>query len=189
MTKVNNYPIEDCAKAVQPYVDAGCHFNQKFTCAKCGTRQTMAKADTWFKTGNCEECDYLTDITQTGCNYLLHGRFDIIDRVRREQLKTPHVIRVVAFANGIPCPIAGQWLKSFDFNAHSGRGSGEFVADWRKAKEFESQADALAYWNTVSTVRPIREDSRPNKPLTATTCEIETLAQARRWEQSQKRNR
>jgi hypothetical protein len=183
MSKSLDYPIEECAKAMQPFLDAGCHFHQKFTCEKCGTRQTIAKADQWFATGSCEACEHVTDIRKRGCNYLLAGPPGVIAAVKYANAKIPHVIRVVAFANGAPCSIAGQWLKSFDFNASNGVGSGEFTDNWRKAKRFESQADAVAYWNTVATVRPLRADGLPNKPLTATTCQIESEQQARKWAQ------
>lgn len=187
--KHNDYPIEECATAMQPFLDAGCHFHQKFSCEKCGSRQTIAKADQWFATGACEECGHITDIRKRGCNYMLAGPPAVIDAVRRAHAKIPHVIRAVAFANGAPCSIAGQWLKSFDFNADGGRGYGEFTDNWRKAKTFESQAEAVNYWNTMSTVRPIRKDGLPNKPLTATTCEIETVKQARQFEQAARRGR
>jgi hypothetical protein len=87
----------------------------------------------------------------------------------------PAVIRVIAFANGVPCPIAGQYLESFDFNAYRGRGFGTFVIDPRQAKHFASKAAAMVYWRTVSSKYPVRADGQPNRPLTATTCEIVDL--------------
>lgn len=86
------------------------------------------------------------------------------------------VMRVIAFASGGNCPIAGQYLKSFDFNAHQGIGYGEFTKDIEQAKRFEGLSEALAYWNTVSDKYPIRwYDGRPNKPLTATTVTFDTV--------------
>jgi hypothetical protein len=86
-----------------------------------------------------------------------------------------YVIKVVEFSNGLPCPIAGQWLHSFDFEHSEGRGFGVFTKDITEAKTFESLEAALKFWNTVSAVNPLRPDGRPNKPLTATTCEIEKV--------------
>lgn len=173
MTKPTDYPIETCARDVKPYVEAGCHFHQKWTCAKCRSRQTMDDEDIFHATGRCEACGYITDITVTGCNYMLHGPTEVIMNVRRANAQVPHVIRAEAFANGVPCPIAGQWLKSFDFEYDNGRGDGTFTNDPRKAMVFESQRHAEDYWNTVPKCRPYRTDGLPNKPLTSTTCVIE----------------
>lgn len=86
-----------------------------------------------------------------------------------------HVIRMQGFANGAPCPHAGQYLKSFDFDAHDGRGHGEFCAKPRHAKIFPSAVAALEFWRTTSTVKPLREDGEPNRPLTAANVSIEEI--------------
>jgi hypothetical protein len=85
------------------------------------------------------------------------------------------VLQVVEFANGAPCPIAGQYLKSFDFNAHRGRGYGYFTRDIREAMTFADVGEALEFWRTVSTDYPVRKDGKPNRPLTSTTCQIVNL--------------
>lgn len=83
-------------------------------------------------------------------------------------------IKAWAFANGKPCPIAGQYLKSFDFDAYNGQGYGEFTSVKEDAMTFESFEDAHAFWNTQSTVKPRRDsDGRANRPLTATTVSFE----------------
>lgn len=82
------------------------------------------------------------------------------------------VIRAVGFANGVPCPHAGQFLKSFDFEAEDGIGYGEFTTAIEQAKKFESAADAMIFWRTVVRCKPWREDGKPNRPLTALTVEI-----------------
>ena len=82
------------------------------------------------------------------------------------------VIRAVMFANGTPCPIAGQFLKSMDFEAYNGRGYAEWTDDLSKALRFATNGDAWEFWVTVPKCKPIREDGRPNKPLTSTTIEI-----------------
>jgi hypothetical protein len=86
------------------------------------------------------------------------------------------VIRALGFADSdTPCPHADQWLKSFDHDAYDGRGYGVFTDKILRAKRFASKADALAFWNTQSTVQPWRPDGRPNKPLTALSVEIEEI--------------
>lgn len=87
------------------------------------------------------------------------------------------VMRAVGFPSGRPCPFAGQYLKSMDFDAHGGLGDGEFTDRVEEAKHFASQAAALAFWRTASSVRPLRDDGEPNRPLTSTTVQIEPLIQ------------
>jgi hypothetical protein len=41
------------------------------------------------------------------------------------------VMKIVGFASGAPCPIAGQYLKDFDFEAYEGLGHGEFTPQCR----------------------------------------------------------
>lgn len=85
------------------------------------------------------------------------------------------VMRVVGFANGVPCPIVGQYLKEFNFDAHDGRGDGLFTTNPYKAMRFATLEDLFAFYRRASTVRPLREDGRPNRPLTATHMLVETL--------------
>jgi len=83
------------------------------------------------------------------------------------------VIRVVGFANGEPCPIVGQYVESFDFDAHGGLGFGVFTLDKRKAMQFADAGEAIAFWHTKSRRYPVRADRKPNRPFTATTVTIE----------------
>lgn len=84
----------------------------------------------------------------------------------------PCAIVVVGFENGMPCPIAGQYLKTFDFEAYGGQGYGTFTNDPAKAKQFPDKGAAMEFWRTQSRTRPFRSDGRPNRPLTASTVEI-----------------
>ncbi len=86
--------------------------------------------------------------------------------------KTTIVMKIIGFANGRPCPIAGQFLKSFDFEYDNGVGHGEFTSNVEEAMEFETIRDASEFWMTVPKCRPIREDGEPNRPLTCSTVEI-----------------
>jgi hypothetical protein len=67
MTK--DYPIEECKKTAAG-LPPGSVIHQKFTCAGCGSRQTMAVPDTFFTSGVCEACGVETDIARQGCNYV-----------------------------------------------------------------------------------------------------------------------
>jgi len=86
---------------------------------------------------------------------------------------TEYLIRAVDFANGAPCPFAGQWLKEFDFDADDGRGFGVFTDNRAEAVRFGSRRLALLFWRTTSSIKPIREDGEPNRPLTAMSIDIE----------------
>jgi hypothetical protein len=59
------------------------------------------------------------------------------------------------------------YLKSADVDANGGRGSLVLVSDIKDAKTFGSPFEAMDLWNKQSSVRPLRPDGQPNKPLTA----------------------
>lgn len=67
------------------------------------------------------------------------------------------------------------YLHDFDFDARDGRGKGVFTPDMAAAMLFENAGEAMTFWRTQSTVRPLRPDGKPNRPLTAYTVEIVTL--------------
>lgn len=83
------------------------------------------------------------------------------------------VIQAMGFANGNHCPHAGQYLKSFDHEAHAGRGFGDFTPFKEQAMTFESKAAAFQFWKRVPVCKPIREDGQPNRPFTAITVVVE----------------
>lgn len=64
--------------------------------------------------------------------------------------------------------MTGCYIQSFDHDADDGRGSCVGTRDVRRALRFESPARALEFIRRQSTVRPLREDGQPNRPLTAT---------------------
>ena len=66
-----NFPIEECAAAAEKLIADGATIYQKFTCGKCGSRQTISEPDKFFTTGKCEECGHVTNIAMSGCNYLI----------------------------------------------------------------------------------------------------------------------
>jgi hypothetical protein len=85
------------------------------------------------------------------------------------------VIRAIGFANGTPCPHRGEWVKSFEHDAHGGQGFAVFTDDIDDAMRFGTKAAALQFWSQQSTVQPLRPDGKPNKPMTALTVMIEEL--------------
>jgi hypothetical protein len=66
-----------------------------------------------------------------------------------------------------------RWLKSYDPDAHDGHGDVVTTNDRTAAKQFASAVDALEECRRVSTVRPLRPDGMPNRPLSDMTVEID----------------
>lgn len=61
------------------------------------------------------------------------------------------------------------YLRTYDPDACKGFGYVEFTSRISEAKKFDSARAVLEEWNRQSTVRPLRDDGKPNKPLTAYT--------------------
>ena len=75
---------------------------------------------------------------------------------------------------GRPPPI-GQYLKSYDPEAHDGQGYAEWTADPAQARVFPDRVAVGRCWATVPKARPRRPDDAPNRPLTAFDVEIAPL--------------
>jgi hypothetical protein len=58
---------------VDALVRSGSDVHFKFTCARCGARQTFEDRNKFFKLGRCEECQHITDLFHRDAqvNYLL----------------------------------------------------------------------------------------------------------------------
>lgn len=69
--------------------------------------------------------------------------------------------------------VDGEYLESFDPDAHDGRGDATFTSDKAKAKRFPDMLGALQEWKRQSTVRPIRPDGKANRPLTSFSVSFE----------------
>jgi hypothetical protein len=65
------------------------------------------------------------------------------------------------------------YLRAFDPDADDGRGVVVVTQDRREAMRFDAAAAALAMWKRQSSVRPLRPDGQPNRPLTAFTVMLE----------------
>jgi len=91
-------------------------------------------------------------------------------------------IRMVALAgrtyNDPPdenTPKAGDWLAQFDPDAMDGYGFARWSDQVGDALSFATPPEAFALYRSQSTVRPLRDDGRPNRPLTAYTITVEKL--------------
>lgn len=80
--------------------------------------------------------------------------------------------RIVLRAVGSPAaglyPATAPWLYlvSWNVDAHDGRGEAEW-GPAEKAHVFVDARQAWETWREQSTVRPVRDDGLPNRPLTA----------------------
>jgi hypothetical protein len=86
-----------------------------------------------------------------------------------------YAIVAMGFVNGTPCPHRGQFLKSFDHEAHNGQGFGEFTKSLARAKRFDSSEQAFTFWKQQSVCHPLRPDGAPNRPLTALSIFLEPV--------------
>lgn len=71
MTLYNDYPFKKVCDKAEELVKQGFKVHQKFTCAGCGQRLTIAEPNKFHRTGSCDQCPTITDIEKQGCNYLV----------------------------------------------------------------------------------------------------------------------
>ncbi|MES2712018.1 MAG: hypothetical protein V4653_10580 [Pseudomonadota bacterium] len=89
------------------------------------------------------------------------------------------VIRIVGLATEAgteSCGHSNRFLRDFDPDAYGGRGRVRSTDDPVHAKRFPDTAAAHACWTLQSRRVPLRDDGRPNRPLTAYTCEMVPIA-------------
>ena len=80
----------------------------------------------------------------------------------------PYVLYVPADALGTSI---NAWVLECDVDARDGLGMVQFTAIKDEAKRFPNFIEAMDYWKLPSTVQPVRDDGKPNRPLTAFTVE------------------
>lgn len=85
------------------------------------------------------------------------------DYIASEADKVRHMLDVMTGK------VALRWLQRFDADAHGGRGSIVMTKNRSEAMQFDSLQAVMECWKTQSTVQPLRDDGRPNRPLTAYT--------------------
>lgn len=83
-----------------------------------------------------------------------------------------YVMRILGNADGSPCLIGGLLVRDFDPDAYDGRGDVEVTADVDVARKFPNHEVAIIFWRQASNVMPLRDDGKPNRPLTAYTVEM-----------------
>lgn len=75
---MSDFPFETVVRKAYAITDMGHDVYQKFTCARCRRRLTMATPNVFHETGTCDNCGAVTDIRRQGCNYMVevHRRRD-----------------------------------------------------------------------------------------------------------------
>jgi hypothetical protein len=68
---MSDFPFDEVAAEAAEKITMGFDIHQKFTCAGCGQRLTMADKNIFYMQGTCDQCPTVTDIKKQGCNYLL----------------------------------------------------------------------------------------------------------------------
>ena len=66
----------------------------------------------------------------------------------------------------------GRYVSRYNPDAHDGLGQVWTVADPRDAKQFATPQEAYLFLKQTSSVKPKREDGRPNRPITAFTVTV-----------------
>ena len=85
------------------------------------------------------------------------------------------VIKIIGFASGNRCPHAGLFVETFDFEAYDGAGFGTFTSNPQLAMQFADHEAAFAFWKTMPKCKRVRDDGRPNRPMTASTVLVMSL--------------
>jgi hypothetical protein len=84
-------------------------------------------------------------------------------------------IKIVGLATGHESRFDGTFVRRFDPDARDGIGELFVTRHIGEARHFPDPTEALELWRAQSTVRPIRHDGKPNRPLTAFTVELVRL--------------
>ena len=65
------HPFDEVVAEAGERIRPGVVVHQQFSCASCGSKQTMDTPNVFYTGGRCEECGAETDIRADGCNYMV----------------------------------------------------------------------------------------------------------------------
>jgi hypothetical protein len=83
------------------------------------------------------------------------------------------IIQLIGTADGLThCGPLAQYVFAFNPDGNQGFGHIAITNDPDQALKFPDFIAALNFWRQQSTVRPLRTDGQPNRPLTAYTVEF-----------------
>lgn len=60
--------LHEVLKAANEHVALGARVWFKFTCGKCGARQTFEEPNAFYKDGECEDCKHVTSLLDPKAN-------------------------------------------------------------------------------------------------------------------------
>lgn len=78
-----------------------------------------------------------------------------------------YVVTIAGRADGTRTDLDGDYLVTYDPDAHDGGGDVLTSPNIEDATRFASAREAWLVWQMQSGVRPLRPDGQPNRPLTA----------------------
>jgi len=84
--------LAEIAKEAQRAIAQGGITFQKFTCKKCGKRQTMDVPNTFYREGQCEECGHITNL-EKACGFtaiMTGGNQEVMDIIRKAVSDAAH---------------------------------------------------------------------------------------------------
>ena len=73
----------------------------------------------------------------------------------------------------------GCWVSEYDPNGNGGAGHVKLAFESALARRFDTSAAAVMCWGQQSTLVPLRDDGKPNRPLTAWTVTIKEILPCR----------
>jgi hypothetical protein len=73
------------------------------------------------------------------------------------------------------------WLRSYDPDYAGGIGFCDFTTDPAEAMRFPGYQEAVEEYRRESAVMPLRDDGKPNRPLTAYSVSIENPPEEPPW--------
>lgn len=82
MNHPDDGPFYEIVDEVEMMVELGATCFQKFTCLACRARETMTEPNTFYKTGKCDECGYITNLEVEGCGFMLVASSDPEEHAR-----------------------------------------------------------------------------------------------------------
>jgi hypothetical protein len=78
------------------------------------------------------------------------------------------VIRILGMVNGMPTDADGSYIA--DYDAESDKLTVNPNIEY--AKKFADLTEAMELWKTTSPTQPVRDDGKPNRPLTVYNIEV-----------------
>jgi hypothetical protein len=65
------YPWGEVLANAERKMQDGYDVYQQFNCERCRTKQTIMTPNIFHRTGQCEECQHVTDIEKAGMNFMM----------------------------------------------------------------------------------------------------------------------